>query len=218
MAQGAMALQRFRISPEGKNGHYVEVECRRRGLRGMIRAALGLDVHVYLDVDSDHLQFRDEGLFRESYHTIPITAVRGVTGGFLRPLGKLIAAFAFGLFSIGGFVAAIIYNANANRDPDFSSYGLFSLLAGIGCLVIAGILVLLYARQKRLFLEFEYGGTGPKSIVLQRSWNRLINLQEVRRAIEVINRLILDAHRVDREPDPIVVLSDRVGTSSEATA
>ena len=178
MAQGAMALQRFRIYPEGKNGHYVEVECRRRGLRGMIRAALGLDVHVYLDVDADHLQFRDEGLFRESYHTIPITAVRGVTGGFLRPLGKLIVAFLFGLGSIAAFVVAII--ANANDDSDGA---LIALISAISLLVISGILVALYARQKRLFLEFEYGGNGPKSIVLQRSWNRLINLQEVRRAI-----------------------------------
>jgi hypothetical protein len=212
-----MALQRFRINPEGKNGHYVEVECRRRGLRGMIRAALGLDVHVYLDVDADHLQFRDEGLFRESYHTIPITSVRAVTGGFVRPLGKLVAAFLLGLMSIAGFVVALLVAGDvitSNADEWLAG----GLITGIGLLLVTGILVALYSRQKRLFLEFEYGGTGPKSIVLQRSWNRLINLQEVRRAIEVINRLILDANRVDHETGPVVVLSDRVGAAAEVSA
>ena len=200
---GVLALTKFEIDPAGDDeSRYVSIVCRRRGLRALIRTALGLDLNVSLDVKRDSVQFKDFSLFEETYRTIPITAVRAVNAGLRRPFWKLLFGVLFIAASIVFFVFAGVSNilgeaASTSDDAERTTW----LIAGAAAVVIGGLLLILYMRQKRLVIEFDYGGT-PKRLEIQRSWHVVVSVARVREAVAVINGLVVGAHPVPAEaPD-----------------
>ncbi len=197
---GVLALTKFELTPRGDgDGRYVSIRCRRRGLRALIRTALGLDLNVSLDVKRDAVQFKDLSLFEETYRTIPITAVRAVNAGLRRPFWKLAYGVLFVIASVAFFVLAGVSNilgeaASTSDDAERLTW----LISGGASLLIGGMLLVLYMRQKRLFIEFDYGGASNR-LEIQRSWHVVVSVTQVRKAVEVINSLVVGAHPVAPE-------------------
>ena len=101
MTSGVLALTKFEVKPDGdRDGTFVSITCRRRGLRALIRTALGLDVNMSLNVKRDAVHFKDLSLFEEHWRTIPITAVRAVDAGLRRPVWKLVWGVLFLALSV----------------------------------------------------------------------------------------------------------------------
>lgn len=215
MVSEALALKRFEVSRDGNaDGTYLLIHCRRRGLRAAIRTMLGLDLNVSMEVKKDSIAFKDLSLFAETYHTIPITAVRGVVAGIRRPIWKLIWATFFLLLGIASFVAAgqqglLTEYTAGSRESELATF----IIGGVVAMLMAVTLIALHARQKRLFIEFEYGASRPKGLLLQRSWKVLVHVPAVREAVALVNDLVVASSTKETTVEAIVQLASEPATT-----
>jgi hypothetical protein len=215
----AFALKRFDVTKEGtSDGVHLSIHCRRRGLRAAVRTMLGLDLNVALEVKKDSIAFTDQSLFAETYHTIPITAVRGVVAGIRRPIWKLIFSAVFCALGVASFIAAgqgglLTEYTAGSRDSELATF----IGGGAAALVIALGLLILHIRQKRLFIEFEYGGSRPKGLLLQRSWRVLVHVPKVREAVALVNDLVVSASAKSPQANTVITLAPEEVSSEDAS-
>ena len=158
MAAGA-ALVAKEIKVNKTGPQYVHIVARKSGLLAFLLAAIGIDTTTKFDVYADRVEFNKGSLSGYVKTTMPLSSLSVITGGFVKPIFKLIIGL---VMVVWGFCSIV---------GGFSQYEGGALLVTIGfmTLIIGLILIVYYFLSKTLLIQVAASSGWVAAILLKRS-------------------------------------------------
>jgi len=174
-------LKTFQIDETGNSGAYLFIEARKPGLIAWILNLMGLDPTASLRVTKGAISFRKASLSGLSQTSTALTQIGSFQGGYSKPIGFIIFA---GLFLFSGFFGFI-----AMFDTSDDDVGFIFLITGV---ILALIMLALYALQKNLMFGFETSGGAYYGLAFKRGVlnNVSVDIDQVEYALTLVNALI----------------------------
>lgn len=174
-------IKTFQIDETGNSGAHLFIEARKPGLIAWILNMLGLDPTASLRVTKGAISFRKASLSGLSQTSTALTQIGSFQGGYSKPIGFIILAGFFLMLGFGSFIAMI-------DSPD-GDIGIVFLILGI---VIALVMLVLYALQKNLMFGFETSGGAYYGLAFKRGVlnNVSVDINQVEYALTLVNALI----------------------------
>ena len=158
MAAGAaLVAKEFKVNKTGPQ--YVHIVARKPGLLAFLLAAIGIDTTTKFDVYADRIEFNKGSLSGYVKTTMPLSSLSVITGGFVKPIFKLIIGL---VMVVWGFCSIV---------GGFSQYEGGALLVTIGfmTLIIGLILIVYYFLSKTLLIQVAASSGWVAAILLKRS-------------------------------------------------
>lgn len=158
MAAGA-ALVAKEIKVNKTGPQYVHIVARKSGLLAFLLSAIGIDTTTKFDVYADRIEFNKGSLSGYVKTTMPLSSLSVITGGFVKPIFKLIIGL---VMVVCGFCSIV---------GGLDSYDGGALIVTIGfmTLIIGLILIVYYFLSKTLLIQVAASSGWVAAILLKRS-------------------------------------------------
>ena len=159
MAAGAaLVAKEFKVNKTGPQ--YVHIVARKPGLLAFLRSAIGIDTTTKFDVYADRIEFNKGSLSGYVKTTMPLSSLSVITGGFVRPIFKLIIGLVMG---VSGFCSIVV---GLNQ---YEGEGALLVTIGSMTLIIGLILIVYYFLSKTLLIQVAASSGWVAAILLKRS-------------------------------------------------
>ena len=157
MAAGA-ALVAKEIKVNKTGPQYVHIVARKSGLLAFLLAAIGIDTTTKFDVYADRVEFNKGSLSGYVKTTMPLSSLSVITGGFVKPIFKLI----IGLVMVVWGFCSIVGGLNQYEGALLVTIGFMTLIIGL-------ILIVYYFLSKTLLIQVAASSGWVAVILLKRS-------------------------------------------------
>ena len=157
MAAGAaLVAKEFKVNKTGPQ--YVHIVARKPGLLAFLRSAIGIDTTTKFDVYADRIEFNKGSLSGYVKTTMPLSSLSVITGGFVKPIFKLI----IGLVMVVWGFCSIVGGLNQYEGALLVTIGFMTLIIGL-------ILIVYYFLSKTLLIQVAASSGWVAVILLKRS-------------------------------------------------
>lgn len=182
----------------------VRIGYRLAGLRHIIMTALGAAPSGTLAIDTARVEIREVSRNRTSVHTIPTSAVEGVTTELTRQVSLLIVGVFFVL--IGSVVLAfgIADRRSAGWWPALEREVTADALFTVGGVLLGLALVWLvaYVFRRQMSVSFHCGSAAGGRVDLRRSWKFPLRLADTLHTLGVVADVVVESRSQAGNPTP----------------
>jgi hypothetical protein len=170
-----LALSKYAFNPDAAD--FLVIEGRKTGLRQWILVLLKLGNRYQILVNKDQISYSEDSAKGNFLILTPLAKIASTGCGYSKPIGLLIAAV---IFAILGIVL------------------LFSVAqAGIVSILVAAVLVFLYAYKKKFFVNIQPISGAVFGFTFKRSFieNVAIDIELIKKSVEFLNEKVLAASK-----------------------